>query len=247
MSISVLSIIQATAIFLFFTAAAADLLKRNTVLHLSLIAGLIMQTILLLLRTRLAGVFTPLAAVEELYFLPWCLGMLALFSSRHADEHRLVTLPAAVFAALSWWAPSGVIPPSPKADSLFTVLFFFSEVAAHACFITAAWLAGRHLRRQSDFPSAHRTALWGFVLFSFSQITGAIWCYLGWAVPFMWSNRHMMTAAIWVFFADYLHLRYRSKRSTRTYAFFLMAGAVLVLLVVAWGQISEMKMLRIGG
>ena len=129
----------------------------------------------------------------------------------------------------------------------FCFLFFLTETAAHACFFAAAWFAARHIWRDDAGKLYHSIAVWGFVLFSASQISGAIWCYLGWSAPFMWSNRHLQTAAVWVLYANYIHLRFIEGWSHRKKAWLLMAGATIVLTFAIWGLLVELTMHRVGG
>jgi ABC-type transport system involved in cytochrome c biogenesis permease subunit len=187
--------------------------------------------------------------LQESVFLSFCLAGIALWLwFANKDEEATAMIPvAAVFALLSLLLPKGVIPPSPKSASFFVHLFFFCEILAHALFIAAAALACQRIRKETFFPQAHRFAVWGFVLFSAAQVSGAIWCYLGWSVPFQWSFRHLHSAAIWCFFANYIHLRFLPWWSDRRRAAYLAAGALLLVAYLVALQFIEAGQLRIGG
>jgi ABC-type transport system involved in cytochrome c biogenesis permease subunit len=140
-----------------------------------------------------------------------------------------------------------LIPPSAKSPSLFSPVFFLFEILAHGLFIAAAVLAGRSLRRPESFEPAHRLAVWGFLSYSIAQVTGAIWCYLGWSVPFQWGFRHLHSAVTWLSYVNYLHLRYIPWWTSRRKAWYLVSAALILLAYLIVLLVGESRQLRIGG
>ena len=127
------------------------LLKRESCSLALLITAFTFNTICLLIRGSLFGIFLPGNMVMEIYFLPWCLALLLLGIWHHAKASRwalsalvplcLFTLPALVFPVLSY-------PPSPMTATIFSPLFFVFEVSAYAMFIAGGWFALLYLTRK---------------------------------------------------------------------------------------------------
>ena len=215
----------------------------------ALLASFVLHAAFLAIRSLHLGFFNSGAVFEGQVFLPLCLAGIGLwlwFSGRD-EEAAALAAAAAVVALLSLPIDKGVIPPSPKSGSPLVPLFFSCEIAAHALFISAAILACRQRGEGPSFPLAHRLAVWGFVIFSAAQVSGATWCYLGWSVPFQWGFRHLHSATIWCFFANYIHLRFMPWWTDRRQAAYLAAGALLVFAYLAALQFIEAGQLRIGG
>lgn len=102
-----------------------------------------------------------------------------------------------------------VVLPSMKAQALVPPLFFLTEAISAAFFISAGVLAFASIVSglNSEMFYSRRFALWGFVVFTLCQITGAIWAYIGWSYPFSWSNRHLASASVWCAYAALIHVR----------------------------------------
>jgi ABC-type transport system involved in cytochrome c biogenesis permease subunit len=79
-----------------------------------------------------------------------------------------------------------------------------------------------------------------------AQVTGAIWCFVGWGNTFSWGARHLGSAAIWTFFAAALHLPlirgWKSKSAAMA-----VAGGVLVFYISYSSYLREMQFMRVGG
>jgi hypothetical protein len=225
------------------------LLKKRRPGLWALLAALALHFIFLNARALWLGFFNSGAIFEGQVFLPFCLAGIGLWlwASGRDEEAAAVAATTAVLALLSLPIDKGMIPPSPKSGSLLVPLFFFCEIAAHALFIAAAVLACLHRGEGPSFQLAHRFAVWGFVLFSVAQVSGAAWCYLGWSVTFQWSFRHLHSAAIWCFFANYIHLRFLPWWSDRRKAIYLAAGGLLLLTYLIVLQFIEAGQVRIGG
>jgi len=246
MSLSQLYIPVAAA----YAAALAFLLPGKRRLGLwALLVAFALHFIFLDARALWLDSFNSGAVFEGQVFLPFCLAGIGLWlwASRRDDEAAALAVAAAAMALLSLPIDKGVIPPSPKSGSLLVPLFFCCEIAAHSLFIAAAVLACLRRGEGPSFQLAHRFAVWGFVLFSVAQVSGAAWCYLGWSIPFQWGFRHLHSAAIWCLFANYIHLRFLPWWSDRRRAVYLAAGAMLLVVYLAVLQFIEAGQLRIGG
>lgn len=124
----------------------------------------------------------------------------------------------------------GMLPPSRKLPPL-AIGFFATELPSLALFYCGAILAGIELWRNDHTEAFHRFLVWGFVLYSASQVIGALWCYYGWGNTFRWSARHMASASIWLAYAAYLHLRFVPWWTARRRAWFALGATSL-----AFGQ-----------
>jgi ABC-type transport system involved in cytochrome c biogenesis permease subunit len=211
------------------------LLKRERTALALLSLGLAAHTATLLCRGFSFGIFTPMNIFTELYFLPWFLGIVTLFRclsrrSSARDEHLLVPLVLLTIIAITLQAKP--LPPFLQSDSLFATLFFFFEVAAHAAFLLGGWFGFLFLTGRTGEQTFNRYAIWGFILYSIAQVTGAVWCYKGWAVPFSWSERHLLSAALWCFYCAYLHLQFSRRWTVREKAWFALCGSILVTISV---------------
>ena len=87
---------------------------------------------------------------------------------------------------------------------------------AYVVFFLACWYALLYARGNEEAAVFHNYIILAFVLFSLSQVVGAVWSYIGWAVPFhLSSDRHYISAAFWLFLALYLHLKLLSGWTAR--------------------------------
>ncbi len=239
---------------LFFTCLLLSLLtyglsllmtaaKKNKMALLFFVLGFLIHTFCQISRGWYLSIFTPNAILEEVYFLPWSLSLLALIFWYLKGNQSVISsvLPLIIiFTGFALVYPGGVAPPTPQEETIFSPLFFASEVMAHAFFLLGGWFAFLYLNRKDKGDLFHTCLLWGFILYSFSQIIGAIWAYLGWAAPLHWSERHLQSASIWCFYAAYIHLRFLSPWTLKKKAWFAVFGLLLVLAFTYGHHFAEM-------
>ncbi|MDL1971398.1 MAG: hypothetical protein LWW94_10645 [Candidatus Desulfofervidaceae bacterium] len=118
-----------------------SLIKKKRVGKLFCLFGFISHTISLTARAWLIGIFTPNARFNEVFFLPWCLAFLGVVLRVSEDKFVYVLTSVLFFYILALFFPKGIIPPSPKQNTILSPLFFLFEVLAHACFILGAMMA----------------------------------------------------------------------------------------------------------
>ena len=140
-----------------------------------------------------------------------------------------------------------MIPPTPQKISIWAICFFISEIMAHALFYTGALWAISYLQKQETDMDFDRFIIWGFILYSTAQVTGAVWSFLGWGNTFNWSSRHLGSAAIWTLYAACLHLRFLPAWTQRKRALFVIISAFFVLIITTSQYLREMNFSRIGG
>lgn len=233
-----------------FYAIAWGLLgwRRQSWGRIALAAGFILQSLYLIGRGWLGDVFLPNPIVEGPFVLPWCLALIVLVRSMVRPDDRLGGLAALVvmFSVFSLFYAKGMIPPTPKKITVWAMLFFLSESLAHALFYISAWVALMCLVGKEPQDRYFSWLAWGFVVYTVAQVTGAIWCFVGWGNTFSWGARHLGSAAIWTFFAGSLHLpligRWRSKSAAMA-----LVGGLLVFYISYSGYLHEMQFSRVGG
>ncbi|HOP41293.1 MAG TPA: cytochrome c biogenesis protein CcsA [Geobacteraceae bacterium] len=208
------------------------LADRNRSARVLLALGLATHTVSLILRSLTYAVFTPMNLFTELYFLPWLIACWALFHCCmprwKAGKQLHLLFPLVLFTLPAILLPTYPLPPFIQSKSPFAILFFIFEVAAHGAFLMGGWFALRLLRSKTERTDYHLYAVWGFIFYSIAQVTGAVWCYQGWGVPFSWSERHLFSAATWCFYCAYLHLRFSRRWPEREKAWFVLFGGILV-------------------
>jgi len=246
--VSVICLYLGTGAYAFSLVAFISRNERFT--EIFFFSGFFFYTLGQVSRGWFIGAFTPIAAVEETFFLPWCLAFLMLVLRFFVKDIRLIhtaLIPLLFFSIVAVIYPKGVFPPSPQIQTIFSSLFFVFEVMAHALFCLGAWFSMQYLYHKNDAEFFVNFVLWGFVLYSIAQVIGAIWSYLGWASLFNWSERHLQSAAIWCFYAAFLHVRFLSGWDTRRKARLAIAGFALVFLLSYLGHLGEMNAARLGG
>jgi hypothetical protein len=235
------------AIGLFAASFLLYMLGKRAAGFLLLAAGFIIYSLYLAGRGWIAGVFLPNPVVEGPYLLPWCLALMAIFQAAVHDERRgLILLPLLLFAAGALFYARGIIPPTPNKLTPWATAFFITEVFAHALFYTGAMRAALFLATGEGADAFHTCLVWGFVFYSIAQVTGAIWCYLGWGHTFQWGPRHMGSACVWLIYAAYLHLRFIPGWHGIRRAWYALAASAVVLALTWSSYLHEMTFPRIG-
>jgi len=165
------------------------------------------------------GMFLPNTMVSLEAFLPWgfsatvLLHLLLTHKKRTVNSAVILILVFAVAIAFQTRLLASkdalIYPPGPIHPVGWVTSFFLIESLAYVTFFLACWYALLYARGNEEAAFFHNYVIAAFVLFSVSQVVGAVWSYLGWAVPFhLSSDRHFISAAFWLFLALYLHLKF---------------------------------------
>jgi len=211
--------------------------------------GFILNFLYLLGRGWLAGVFIPIPIFEKYFFLPWCLVLIAIIRGAINDDRsmKIIIVLSLVLLSAPLIYKIGIIPPTPKKTAFLAGAFFMTEGMAHALFFCCALFALIAFIRGDNEDSFHSYVVWGFVIYSISQVVGAAWCYIGWGNTFRWSTRHMDSAAVWLLFASCLHLKYIPSWTNRKKSFFVFCCGAVVVCVCVGSFLHELDQIRIGG
>jgi len=238
------------AVFGYAGSLVLFLFRKTDWADIFLCAAFLTHSVSQVSRGWFIGIFTPLALVDGVFSLPWCLAffMVALRLMRY-DLSLVYSIhyPLLLLLAFALLYPKGVFPPSPFFETVFSPLFFLFEVIGHACFILGAWFAFWSLRDREEASLYESFLIWGFISYSIAQVVGAIWCYQGWGTLFNWGERHIQSAALWCYYAAYLHMRFLSSMDSRKRAWFSLAGLLFVVLFSYGSHLREISMPRLGG
>jgi len=218
-----------------------------------LVTGFFLHTLFQLSRGLFMGVWLPNPIFDSTYFLPWSMAAISLGMCWFCKDENYKTIinsmiiPICFFAIGALFFPRGIMPPGPKHYTFYVPLYYSIDIIAQACFILGAWFAVFHLRGKDPDKLFNSFLVAGFIFYSISQVIGAYWAYLGWALPMHWSTKHLQSAAIWCYYAAILHLRYFPTWNSKHEAWFALGGAALLLFFIYSMQISAFSFPGIGG
>ncbi len=238
------------ALALYCAGAAARLFRLVRPAAALIGAGFVIHTAYQAWRGWMTGVFIVNNLFDPVPFLPWCLALLIVansFKPERRDEWLSLAALLAAFSLFAMFYPKGIIPPTPKKITVWAALFFLFEVMSHALFYAGAWFAWRQRNASGRDATYHTLLIWGFLLYSAVQVAGAAWSWLGWGTTFRWGSRHIFSAALWCYYALYIHLRYMQEWSVRGRALYASFGGIVVLLLSFASYVHEMLFPRIGG
>ena len=216
---------------LYVLSFISVVIKRSRISSITLASGLVIHTIFLMARGWAAGIFIPGAIFHGVFLMPWAMAV-CVFLIEISRSDEMSSRPGFIvmffFMAASMFYPSEIAMPMPNKITAWSYSFFFTEVCAEACFIVGGGYALNALRRRSVSRLVDKLLSWGFVLYTVAQIVGAIWAFLGWGTTFRWGTKHLLSAVIWIYYANYLHLRYMPDRSGKDRLWYAVIGLILV-------------------
>ena len=236
-------------IVLYCGALLAHLGGRSKVAENLLAAGALMNGVFLIQHSVITGVFVVNALVDQVFFIPFMMALVLLIllkkknlPSKTMNAAFLLLIAAALFAACY---PKGIIPPAPNKGGAWAFLFFLSENGAYVCFGLSAAIAVFSSLDKHAAATVRQLVVMGFLLFSFAQVTGAMWSFLGWGHPFMWGGRHLSSAAVWLMYIALIHIRYQPSFVIKE-RWLTLAGGLLAMAIVYSHLVLEMGIHRIG-
>jgi ABC-type transport system involved in cytochrome c biogenesis permease subunit len=200
-------------------------------------AGLLLHTAALILRTIEVG-HAPMAnRYETLLFFSWAIILtnLIVVLRYNVAKTSLITTPIGLI--LLFWAmgaSDAITPMYPALKTRWFEIHVTSAFASYALFTLA--MAGAILflstgeEESKTFSDINNKAvLWGFVLFSLSMYSGAIWGYLAWGAYWMWEPKMLWSFILWFYYAGILHGKYIKAWRGRPVAYLTIVGFGIVL------------------
>ncbi len=225
------SCLLAAAITGYAVSLALHVLKLSKAGDAALCLGFLLHTGYTVSAGHLPGIFLALQVFEDPSYMPWAASLVICvnrFRDRSDEGWSLAVVVPLVFAIVALLTPRSMSYFGPNKLTAWATFYFVTEFFSHASFFVGAVLAALFLAGKAREGSYHRCLVWGFVAYTVSHVVGSIWCFLGWAATFQWVHVHLKAAALWVFYANYLHLRYLPSWNERNRAWYAAAGAILL-------------------
>lgn len=217
---------------LYALAALLLILRRDGIagqVRLILAAGFALHTVSLLSYTVLCGFIPMHARTQNCLPRTWGMAALMIFLLPKLKDRLLlgnIILGILILCAVGLPLPlagemsvrEGFLAPGPF---FWFHLYDASVVIFTYCFSLSLTL----LLKPADLPasdtaelqrSVRSSALWGFIFFTFAQIAGSIWAVRDFGDYWHWKPMHLISVAVWMFYAGMVHVRWIRGMSFRT-------------------------------
>jgi len=90
-------------------------------------------------------------------------------------------------------------------------------------------------------------ALWGFVFFTLAQIAGSIWAVKDFGEYWLWHPMHLISVAVWIFYAGMIHLRWIPEISSRRGAVMGVTGFSAIMWWTLYHDYGKQMVLFVKG
>jgi len=218
--------------------------------RLLLVAGLLVHTASLVVRTIAAGRPPFLNVYEFMLSFTWVLVLLYLaleFAMKNRALGAFNTPLTAIFALAALCMPSAVSPTMPALMSGWRVPHISTALLAYAAFGIAFELAIIYLiqdsaqRKKKSFWSdrlpdlktadhaTYRTIAFGFMMQTLAVTTGAVWAERAWGSYWSWDPKETWALITWLIYAAYLHMRTTQRWRGRKSAVMAIIGFAATL------------------
>ena len=211
------------------------------------VAGFLLHTAALIVRTILSGDVPFTDLFEYCLFMSWAAALIYLVFFRKnlpRPVSAMVILVIILLIALALFYHSD--PTSPKMPALKSNWLYVhvSLAALGETFFAIAFAASLILiikRRSSDKEYldkldsvAYRATSMGFPIFTAgAMVAGAIWAKRAWGSYWSWDPKETMSLVVWLIYAIYLHMRLvRGMKGVPT-AIIAIVGFIMTLLTIS--------------
>jgi hypothetical protein len=210
-------------------------------LRVFLLSAVILNISALVTKGYIDGRWYVYSMADEICLVPAAIAIVSCIILKRCHEKRkvLVFCPLVITALIAAVLPYQPVIPSLKSMVIVSPLFFLTEAASAALFLTAGMLAletrlcGADTEKQTG-----RLIMWGFLMFTVCQILGAVWAFLGWSYPFSWSTRHLLSTSVWCLYAALLHA-HLIRLGGSAKAFLTVGGIIPIVYMVYHHQITN--------
>lgn len=218
---------------LYSMSLAAYCVSRTVLYRIILLCALLTHGVLLVFSGFFGGIFLLLKVVEGPAFLPFSLSIIILFLEYRKNNEQ--PWGAGIFLTLAFLLVAILKPQTisyfgPNKLSWWAIFYFITDFSGQACFFIGGFFSVILLTGKTENEINFSLIAYGFVFHTIAQVTGAVWCFLGWAATFQWVFVHLQSAAIWMFYANYLHLRFLPSWNSTRRAVYLATGAIMIIL-----------------
>ena len=196
--------------------------------QITLYAAFLGHTASLVLRIFAAGHLPIKGLFETMNFYSWTMVFLyVLVIVRHNRPIMGAFVLPISFAILllSASAPRHITPLVPALKTIWFEVHVITAFGGYAFFafgfvMAAMWLLREPIKgflmdKVEYYPNentldelSYQVISWGYVAFSVSMVSGAIWAFLAWQDYWIWTPKEMWSSIIWIYYTFYLHTRY---------------------------------------
>lgn len=227
-----------SALILYLTGVVLVFFVRTKAYRVVTSVGLILHTSALVLRTIEVG-HAPMAnRYETLLFFSWTIILANLIVVFRYNIARTSMITTPIGMLLLFWAmraSDAITPMYPALKTVWFEIHVTSSFAGYSLFTLAMagavlFLMARDADEAATFSEINNKAvLWGFLLFSLSMFSGAIWGYLAWGAYWMWEPKMLWSFILWFYYAGILHGRYVKSWRGGPVAYITIVGFAIVL------------------
>ncbi|MDY6854572.1 MAG: cytochrome c biogenesis protein CcsA [Thermodesulfobacteriota bacterium] len=223
------------ATIFYLLGFCASIAKKKHLTGILLLSGLVTNACSITMRYFQTLPMMPL--YQAPFFLPFCLGLFAfaMVSRDRAGKTETLFI-MAILSCIAALFPKDHYLPFLQFKTVLAHLFFIFGIIGRTFFLLSGILAYLVIRqRKSPFTygvslkDVRQFVIWGYVLFTMSIFSGAIWSYLGWGTPVVWDDPGIVTAmSTWLYYSLYLHLHLIAFGNVKNRPYFALFGAVWV-------------------
>lgn len=203
------------------------------------IAGLLIQSIYILLRTIKLGRIPLVGPHDTLVFLSASIAAFSIPASRSINNLKgfsvLISLVASVFTISAYGFSPHNLPLPPILKTVWFELHVVLSFLSYGLFGIGFILGINYFKGNKDSQdynlerAQYKAILMGYCLFSLSMIFGGIWAYLAWGTYWLWTPKELWTTILWLFYSLYLHARLRQKWRGKPVVILGTVGFIVVL------------------
>lgn len=216
-----------------------------------LIAGFICNTGYLIHRMYISGYPIFQGVFDSVFFTPWATTctVIILFYLYKNYTILYATAVLVITVLIALWYPKGIILPGPHKSHILAYTFFVTESFGIGLFYISGCYSLLYLLNNNNnyFYFAKLCIIYGFIMYSIAQFTGAAWCYYGWGTLFKWSPRHLQSAFIWTIYINFIHLKYIPYFNNQRKSLYALLCSLLTFIFYLSSYIHEYTIQRIGG
>ena len=236
-------ILYFVAMVLQFAGAAFNKAAFKKTAWLTLVAGVLVQTVYMVARGVAAG-RVPLAnQFEFANAFAWGTAVLGIFFTLRGKKTMdwMVTLctPCA-FLLISYAAlqPREITELMPALRSAWFTIHIGTAVFSYAAYAIAAAIGVRYLMLEKKETAKHLRELdslayklvsFGFLMLTIVILTGCIWAEQAWGSFWTWDPKEVWALITWIVYAIYLHQRVRMNWRGHKMAVFAIGAFVFVM------------------
>lgn len=224
---------------LYFRGARTGQKKVFQAAFIMAITGVVLNLLVLIIRTIIAGRLPLSNGAEFLLLFTWITVVFYLILQKkiqYKGAGGLVLLMAALLilagAVLMKEQFGTAMPLMPALKSPWLCVHVLTAALAYAGFALAAGLALWCVWGKSQAIGnsiIYSIVASGFAMLSLSIVFGAIWAEQAWGTYWSWDPKETWALVTWIIYALYLHLHKKMESQERQASIMVIAGFVFVL------------------